>query len=132
MQTLGTLFLVFGIINCLRPFPPELNSLTVWLMQIPIFFAEVNSAEFVSDPEALASILSNTGLTHQMVSVAHKPSLAQRIPLKGKRACLTSIGVSLHHGQEFCWADLFCVFWLTELKWSSADIQPGTSCFFMQ
>ncbi|XP_032068010.1 tastin isoform X2 [Thamnophis elegans] len=53
---------------------------------------EVNSDEFVSDPEALASILSNTGLTHQMVSVAHKPSLAQRIPLKGKKACLSSIG----------------------------------------
>ncbi|XP_070790882.1 tastin [Pituophis catenifer annectens] len=53
---------------------------------------EVNSDEFVSDPEALASILSNTGLTHQMVSVAHKPSLAQRVPLKGKRACLTSAG----------------------------------------
>ncbi|XP_026566972.1 tastin [Pseudonaja textilis] len=53
---------------------------------------EVNSVEFVSDPEALASILSNTGLTHQMVSAAHKPSLAQRVPLKGKRACLTSIG----------------------------------------
>ncbi|XP_058029277.1 tastin isoform X2 [Ahaetulla prasina] len=53
---------------------------------------EVNSTEFVSDPEALASILSNTGLTHQMVSVAHKPSLAQRVPLKGKRACLTSTG----------------------------------------
>ncbi|KAM6473891.1 tastin isoform 2-T2 [Liasis olivaceus] len=53
---------------------------------------EANAAEFVPDLEALASILSNTGLTNQMVSAAHKPSLAQRVPLKGKRACLTSIG----------------------------------------
>ncbi|XP_039188778.1 tastin isoform X1 [Crotalus tigris] len=53
---------------------------------------EVNTAEFVSDPEALASILSNTGLSHQMVSAAHKPSLAQRVPLKGERARFTSIG----------------------------------------
>ncbi|XP_063149611.1 tastin isoform X2 [Candoia aspera] len=53
---------------------------------------EVNAAEFVPDLEALASILSNTGLTNKMVSAAHKPSLAQQVPLKGKRACLASIG----------------------------------------
>ncbi|KAM3845465.1 tastin isoform 2-T2 [Vipera latastei] len=56
---------------------------------------EVNTAEFVPDLEALASILSNTGLTHQTVSAAHKPSLAQRVPLTGKRARLTSIGVEM-------------------------------------
>ncbi|XP_070596513.1 tastin isoform X2 [Erythrolamprus reginae] len=53
---------------------------------------EVSSVEFVPDPEALASILSNTGLTHQMVNVVHKHSLARRVPLKGKRTCLIGTG----------------------------------------
>ncbi|KAG8129333.1 hypothetical protein E2320_016038 [Naja naja] len=63
------------------------------LSDMQLTTSKVNSAEFVSDLEALASILSNTGLTHQMVSAAHKPSLAQRVPLKGKRVCLTSIEI---------------------------------------
>ncbi|XP_070596515.1 tastin isoform X4 [Erythrolamprus reginae] len=56
---------------------------------------EVSSVEFVPDPEALASILSNTGLTHQMVNVVHKHSLARRVPLKGKRTCLIGTGVEM-------------------------------------
>ncbi|XP_053231211.1 tastin isoform X4 [Podarcis raffonei] len=53
---------------------------------------EVSTVEFVPDVAALASILSNTGLTNHMVSAAHKPSLAGRVPLRGNRACSTIVG----------------------------------------
>ncbi|XP_028567923.2 tastin isoform X6 [Podarcis muralis] len=53
---------------------------------------EVSTVEFVPDVAALASILSNTGLTSHMVSAAHKPSLAGRVPLRGNRACSTIVG----------------------------------------
>ncbi|XP_060127975.1 tastin isoform X1 [Zootoca vivipara] len=53
---------------------------------------EVSTVEFVPDVAALASILSNTGLTNHMVSVAHKPSLAGRVPLRGNRACSAIVG----------------------------------------
>ncbi|XP_032994686.1 tastin isoform X2 [Lacerta agilis] len=53
---------------------------------------EVSTVEFVPDVAALASILSNTGLTNHMVSAAHKPSLAGRVPLRGNRACSAIVG----------------------------------------
>ncbi|XP_038234399.1 tastin isoform X2 [Dermochelys coriacea] len=46
---------------------------------------EVGSVEFVADPVALASILSNVGLANSTLGVARKPSLAQRVPLRGSR-----------------------------------------------
>ncbi|KAM9115565.1 tastin isoform 2-T2 [Pangshura tecta] len=46
--------------------------------------------EFVADPVALASILSNVGLANSTLGVARKPSLARRVPLRGSR------GNSLH------------------------------------
>ncbi|XP_062977548.1 tastin [Elgaria multicarinata webbii] len=61
----------------------------------------IHHTEFEPDPAALASILSNTGLTNHMVSATHKPSLARRVPLRGNRACSASIGTargSLHSG----------------------------------
>ncbi|XP_065431540.1 LOW QUALITY PROTEIN: tastin [Chrysemys picta bellii] len=39
--------------------------------------------EFVADPVALASILSNVGLANGTLGVARKPSLARRVPLRG-------------------------------------------------
>ncbi|XP_061471403.1 tastin isoform X2 [Rhineura floridana] len=56
------------------------------------FLVEANTVEFVPDVAALASIMSNTGLTKHMVSASHKPSLARRIPLRGNRECSASIG----------------------------------------
>ncbi|XP_060108326.1 tastin [Heteronotia binoei] len=53
---------------------------------------EASAVEFVPDPEALASILSNTGLSNHVVSATHKPSLARRVPLREKRACSASSG----------------------------------------
>uniref|UniRef100_A0A8C3I4S8 Uncharacterized protein n=1 Tax=Chrysemys picta bellii TaxID=8478 RepID=A0A8C3I4S8_CHRPI len=41
--------------------------------------------EFVADPVALASILSNVGLANGTLGVARKPSLARRVPLRGSR-----------------------------------------------
>ncbi|XP_030410605.1 tastin isoform X1 [Gopherus evgoodei] len=46
--------------------------------------------EFVADPVALASILSNVGLANSTLGVARKPSLARRVPVRGSR------GKSLH------------------------------------
>ncbi|XP_032641432.1 tastin isoform X2 [Chelonoidis abingdonii] len=46
--------------------------------------------EFVADPVALASILSNVGLANSTLGVGRKPSLARRVPLRGSR------GNSLH------------------------------------
>ncbi|KAJ7317946.1 hypothetical protein JRQ81_004108 [Phrynocephalus forsythii] len=57
---------------------------------------EASTVEFVPDVEALASILSNTGLTHHMVKATQKPSLARRVPLRGRRLCSASIGTA--HG----------------------------------
>ncbi|XP_015261362.1 PREDICTED: tastin [Gekko japonicus] len=51
-----------------------------------------SAVEFVPDAEALASILSDTGLSNQVVSATHKPSLARRVPLWGNRACSSSSG----------------------------------------
>ncbi|XP_008112615.1 tastin [Anolis carolinensis] len=53
-----------------------------------------DTEEFVPDVAALASILSNTGLKCQMMNSTHKPSLAQRVPLSGNRACSASIGTA--------------------------------------
>ncbi|KAJ6656494.1 hypothetical protein lerEdw1_003782 [Lerista edwardsae] len=53
---------------------------------------EAATVEFLPDADALASILSNTGLTNQMVSTTNKPSLARRVPLRGPRACSVSTG----------------------------------------
>ncbi|EMP31247.1 Peripherin, partial [Chelonia mydas] len=47
--------------------------------------AEVDPVEFVADPAALASILSNVGLANSTLGVARKPSLARRVPLRGSR-----------------------------------------------
>ncbi|XP_043388877.1 tastin isoform X3 [Chelonia mydas] len=46
---------------------------------------EVDPVEFVADPAALASILSNVGLANSTLGVARKPSLARRVPLRGSR-----------------------------------------------
>ncbi|KAG6927333.1 trophinin associated protein [Chelydra serpentina] len=46
---------------------------------------EVGPVEFVADPVALASILSNVGLGNGTLGVARKPSLARRVPLRGSR-----------------------------------------------
>ncbi|XP_073174918.1 tastin isoform X4 [Lepidochelys kempii] len=46
---------------------------------------EVGPVEFVADPAALASILSNVGLANSTLGVARKPSLARRVPLRGSR-----------------------------------------------
>ncbi|XP_067385963.1 tastin isoform X2 [Emydura macquarii macquarii] len=46
---------------------------------------EVGTVEFVADPVALASILSNVGLANSTLGVARKPSLARRVPLRGSR-----------------------------------------------
>ncbi|XP_053149748.1 tastin [Hemicordylus capensis] len=54
---------------------------------------KANTVEFVPDAAALASILSNTGLTSQMVSASQKVSLARRVPLRGSRACSAIVGV---------------------------------------
>ncbi|XP_044305524.1 tastin [Varanus komodoensis] len=53
-----------------------------------------STVEFVPDVAALASILSNTGLTNDMVSSTHKPSLARRVPLRGSRACSAGVGTA--------------------------------------
>ncbi|XP_072847069.2 tastin isoform X3 [Pogona vitticeps] len=55
---------------------------------------EPSAVEFVPDVAALASILSNTGLTHHMLSTTQKPSLARRVPLRGRRLCSASIGTA--------------------------------------
>ncbi|XP_066468944.1 tastin [Tiliqua scincoides] len=52
----------------------------------------VTTVEFLPDADALASILSNMGLTNQMVGATHKPSLARRVPLRGSRTCSVSNG----------------------------------------
>ncbi|XP_077184896.1 tastin isoform X2 [Paroedura picta] len=54
---------------------------------------EAKAVEFVPDAEALASILSNTGLSNLVVSATHKPSLARRMPLHGNRVCSASSGI---------------------------------------
>ncbi|CAM5124146.1 unnamed protein product [Natator depressus] len=46
---------------------------------------EVDPVEFVADPAALASILSNVGLANSTLGVARKPSLARRVLLRGSR-----------------------------------------------
>ncbi|KAH0629260.1 hypothetical protein JD844_011198 [Phrynosoma platyrhinos] len=59
-----------------------------------VLFVGVSTVEFVPDVAALASILSNTGLTSHTMSATHKPSLAGRVPLKGNRACSASAGTA--------------------------------------
>ncbi|XP_054859804.1 tastin [Eublepharis macularius] len=53
---------------------------------------EARAVEFVPDAAALASILSNTGLSNHTGSANQKPSLARRVPLRGNRACSASTG----------------------------------------
>uniref|UniRef100_A0ACB8EN76 Uncharacterized protein n=1 Tax=Sphaerodactylus townsendi TaxID=933632 RepID=A0ACB8EN76_9SAUR len=62
---------------------------------------EARAVEFVPDPEALVSILSNTGLSNRVMSTTHKPSLARRVLLRGNRASSANSGtgqVSLYVG----------------------------------
>ncbi|XP_069086721.1 tastin [Pleurodeles waltl] len=61
------------------------------------------AADFVSDPSALASILSNTGLNSNTLGKGGKLSMAQRVPVRGKGAnSLYSIGSSRAGGLSVC------------------------------
>ncbi|XP_078514551.1 tastin isoform X2 [Lissotriton helveticus] len=62
-----------------------------------------SAADFVSDPSALASILSNTGLNSNTFSKGGKLSVAQRVPVRGKGAnSLYSVGSSRASGVTIC------------------------------
>lgn len=62
-----------------------------------------SAADFVSDPSALASILSNTGLNSNTFVKGGKLSMAQRVPVRGKGAnSLYSVGSSRAGGVSIC------------------------------
>lgn len=61
----------------------------------------VTDEEFVPDPAAKASILSNVGLSHSALHASGKLSLAQRVPVKDAQKPLAACGTRVSTRQSW-------------------------------